>query len=335
MSTDSPLRFFTAKDADPAALRGQRVAVLGYGHLGRSSSLNLRDSGVDVVVGNIADSYADQARGDGFVVAPIAKAVAQADVVYILLPDELIPSVYDADVAPNLKKGAAIVFASGYALAYDLIQPCKDVDIIMVAPRMAGDKCRNRFLTGEGFFAFLSVERDVSGKAMARMLAVSNGIGVLQFGALELSAKNEANLDLFVEQNVGAALGMAIMQAIAIGSEAGIPVEALVMETYISGEMEGVFRAFREEGFFRASHAHGSTALFGGMRGVMDLMQSDVAERFQKTLADISDGGFARAFEEERTAGYPTLATANGMIEQDSPHVRAESRLRKLLGLEE
>ena len=127
------LRFFSAKDAEPLGLEGERVAVLGYGNLGRAVALNLRDSSVaPLVVGNVADEYAEQARTEGFTVLPIGEAVAASDVVLVLLPDEVIPECFVEEIAPSLAPNAAIAFASGYTLAYDLIRPPLDVDVLLL-----------------------------------------------------------------------------------------------------------------------------------------------------------------------------------------------------------
>ncbi len=334
MSSDHPAnRFFTAKDAAPDALQDERVAVLGFGHLGRPFALNLRDSGVSpLLVGNIADEYADQARADGFRVLPIAEATAASDIVLVLLPDEVIPEVFARDIAPNLAAGAAIVFASGYTLAYGLIEPPAAIDILLLAPRMAGENARQRFLEREGFFAYVAVEADASGKGWTRLLGLADAAGVLQAGALELDARREADIDLFIEQTMGAVLGAAIMLAFTIGEESGIPPEALVMEMYMSGEMEMVFRAFREEGFFKASSVHGPTALYGGFIRTMQWMMSDLGPAFRQTLAEIQSGQFARQFQAEREAGYPTLTQAEAMSMDDSPIARAEACVRALLG---
>jgi ketol-acid reductoisomerase len=328
----SSIRFFTAQDAIPGALEGERVAVLGYGHLGRPFAMNLRDSGIaSLVVGNIADEYADQARADGFTVRPIGQAAA-SDVVISLLPDEVIPEVFVADVAPNLAANSAIAFASGYTLAYGLIQPPAGIDVLLLAPRMAGENARQRFLNGQGFFAYVSVEQEASGKAWRRLMGLAQAVGVLRAGALELDARREADLDLFIEQTMGAMLGASIMSAFTIGQEAGIPPEALVMEMYMSGEMEMVFRAFHEEGFFRASSVHGPTALYGGFLRTMRFMMSDLGGRFRETLAEIQSGQFARQFQAEREAGYPTLTMAQAMSTDDTPIAQAEARLRALFG---
>lgn len=327
----SKLRFFKTHDANPQVLQNQQIAVLGYGHLGRPFALNLQDSHIrDLVIGNIADEYAKLACQEGFIVRTISEAVAGADIILVLLPDEVIPDIFGTDISPHLKPGAAIVFASGYTLAYDLISPPKDVDLLMLAPRMAGENARQRYLRGEGFFAYVSVETDFSGKAWSRLLALAQAVGVLEAGALELNAVQEANIDLFIEQTMGAVLGTAIMQAFTIGDDAGIPPEALVMEMYMSEEMEMVFRAFREEGFFKASSVHGPTALFGGFLRTMTFLGSDLGTSFENILVEIQSGEFAKKFQSEREAGYPMLTQAEAMSMEDNPITQAEARLRAL-----
>ncbi len=328
----SPIRFFTSADAEPQALKAQRIAVLGFGHLGRPFALNLRDSQVeDLVIGNIEDEYAAQARQEGFEVLPIAEAVEGADVSLLLLSDEVIPEIFEADVAPNLKLGSAITFASGYTLAYDLIDPPEGIDVLLLAPRMAGENARQRYLQEEGFFAYVSVEADASGRAWTRLLGLADTVGVLHAGALELDARREADIDLFIEQTMGAVLGVAIMQAFAIGEEAGLPTEALVMEMYMSGEMEMVFRSFREEGFFAASSVHGPTALYGGFIRTMQFMGSGLGSTFDQILEEIQSGTFAERFQAERESGYPVLSQAEAMSMGDSPIAQAEHRVREML----
>src|SRR5215471_172311 len=139
-------RFFTQADADPAALDGHAVAVLGYGTLGRSIALNLRDSGLTVIVGNIADSYRDQAIAEGFAPVSIPEAAAAADDIFVLLPDEVIGEMFDTDIAPHVQPGATVCFASGYALAYGLVTPPPEADVVLMAPRMGGALVRHTYL---------------------------------------------------------------------------------------------------------------------------------------------------------------------------------------------
>lgn len=324
------LKVYRAADAPAGGLAGEAVAVLGYGNLGRSAALNLRDSGVKVRIGNREDEYAVAARADGFEVVPLAEAAADP-IVFVLLPDEVIPGVFVSDIAPSLQPGGAVAFASGYCLAFSLIEVPDVVDVLLLAPRMAGGQSRARYVSGEGYWAFVGVEADRSGRAQTRLLGLAEAMGVLRAGAVEMTAKAEATLDLFVEQTVGAVLGTAILLAFDVGTAAGIPAEALAMEMYMSGEMEGVFRAFREGGFLRASEEHGPTALFGGIMRTMELDREALAERFRAIMADIAGGAFAQRFQEEAQNGYPMLTVAREMTRGESPITDAEERLRRLM----
>jgi len=324
----TPFKVFGAADAPAGGLAHQRVAVLGYGNLGRAAALNLRDSGVDVTIGNRDDEYAVTARGDGFQVLPLAAAAA-LDVSFVLLPDEVIPEAFTRDIAPALRPRSAIAFASGYCLAFGLIQPPAGVDVLLVAPRSPGSVARSRYVAGQGFWAYVSVETDASGRARERMLALAAALGVLRTGAIEMNARQEALLDLFVEQSVGAVLGMAVMAAFEVGCEAGIPPEAMVMEMYASGEMESVFASFRDTGFFRASEEHGPTALFGGITRTLAMDRGAMLDSFRTILEDIRSGGFAQRFQTEAKDGYPMLGIARDMMRGDSPMQAAEDRLRK------
>jgi len=323
------VRLYRALEATPGALKGQTVAVLGYGNLGRSAALNLRDSGIDLRIGNREDEYAERARAEGFEVMPLEKA-ASADVVFVLLPDEVIPSVFARDIAPALRPGSAVAFGSGYCLAFGLVGPPDSVDVLLVAPRMAGSSVRARYLAGAGFWACIGVEADRSGRAEQRMLGLADALGALRVGAIEMTALAEAMLDLFVEQTVGVVLGTAVMAAFEVGCEAGIPPEALVMEMYMSGEMEAVFRSFRETGFLRAAEDHGPTALFGGITRTLDMDREAMAASFRKILDEIRTGQFARRFQEEAGKDYPLLGIARAMVRGTSPITEAEEHLRRL-----
>ena len=249
--------------------------------------------------------------------------------VLVLLPDEVIPEAFAAQIAPALRPGAALVLASGYTLAYGLIAPPDGVDVVLMAPRMAGETARARFEAGQGFWAYVHVERDASGRAHGRMLGVAAGLGCLRAGALDVDARMEATIDLYIEQTVGPLLGAALLTAFEVGAAADIPPEVLVLEMYMSGELETVFRAFREEGFFRASESHGPTALYGGMLRTLELDRAPLFERFRAVLDDIRSGGFADRFQAERAAGYPTLGMARAMIHADSAMSRAEDAVRR------
>ncbi len=326
---ETHVKVYNAADAPRGGLAGQVVAVLGYGNLGRTAALNLRDSGLKVRIGNREDEYAARARAEGFEVVPLSVA-ATDDIIYVLLPDEVIPGVFAGEIAPWLRPGSAVAFGSGYSLAFGLIHPPDAVDVLLVAPRMAGNSARSRYLQGHGFWACVGVEADPSGRGQQRMLGLAEGLGVLRAGAVEMSASVEATLDLFVEQTVGAVLGLAMIIAFEVAREAGVPAEALVLEMYMSGEMEAVFQGFRETGFFRASEDHGPTAVFGGITRTLEMDREAMATSFRTIFEDIKSGGFARRFQEEAKTGYPMLELARAMIRGASPITDAEERVRHL-----
>jgi ketol-acid reductoisomerase len=323
--------FYTPSDADPTALDGATVAVLGYGNLGRSIAQNLRDSGLTVVVGNRDDEYLPVAARDGMDVTGIATAVAGADLVYVLLPDEVIPDVYESSVGPNLRPRSAVCFASGYVLAFGLVTPAADIDVLLLAPRMLGEEVRNNFLNGSGFFSYASIEQDASGTAETRLLALALACGTLARGAMRLSAKQEAHLDLLIEQTVGPHLATAMQLAFDTGLAHGLPPEALVLEMYMSGEMSRTIQKFADVGLCRSASYHGLAALYGGFLGALAVNRKEMARMFAEQARQIVGGEFAALFQAEKEAGYPNRASIEALIKGDDPLSQAEIRVREAL----
>jgi ketol-acid reductoisomerase len=299
-----PLDVFTEADADLSALAGTTIAVVGFGNLGSSMAETLRDAGLTVVVGNRDDEYRERAVAAGFVVADVASAVAQADVVYVLISDEATPGCFQAHIAPVLRAGSALCFASGYCLAFGLVAPPDDVDVLLLAPRMVGSAVHRATTAGSGYVAYVSVERDVSGVATERLLALALAAGALKRGAFVVSAADEAAIDLLVEQTVGPYLGLAVQLAFEVGVEGGLAPEAMVLELYQSGEMAETFRSFAERGFYRSVGDHGVTAQYGG---------------------------YARRLQSEGNDGYPALALIEAITAGDDPMSRAESAVEAAL----
>jgi ketol-acid reductoisomerase len=325
--------FYRESDADRSALAGQTVTVVGYGNLGRSMALNLRDSGLRVIVGNIHDEFRAHAIEDAFDARDIADAVRDGDVVFVLIPDEVIPDVFREQIEPALRDGAAVVFGSGYVLAFDLVKPGANVDVLLLAPRMLGEEVRRTYRESTGFLSYINVEQDVSGTAQARLLALASAAGSLQRGALQLTAQQEALLDLFVEQTVGPYLGTAFQLAFAIGTEAGLPAEALVSELYLSGEMSRTIQTMAEAGFYQSVTWHGLVATFGGFTGTLAIDKESMDRYFRERIEYIRTGGFARALQEEEAKGYPTVAAIEAITKVDNPLTDAENRVKRALGL--
>jgi len=282
-------------DADLGALEDQTVALIGYGNQGRSQALNLRDSGVNLIIGNIQDHAAAKAHEDGFSVLGIAEACEQADVVMMLVPDEIMPEVFKTHVAPNLTPGKLVVFASGYNIAFNLITPPAHVDVALVAPRMIGVGVRETFVAGSGFPSFVGIHHDATGSAKARMLAIAKGIGSTRAGCIEMSMHDEASLDLFTEQAFGPAFGRVLMTAIELLIEAGYPPEAVLLELYLSGEFAYSFDKMREVGMMKQMDFHSRTSQYGTVtRGARFMALGEpIKEKMSEVLEEIQSGSFA------------------------------------------
>ncbi len=229
---------FYDKDADIGILDGP-IAIIGYGNQGRAQALNLRDSGLDVIVGNIHDNYREIAISDGFDVKEIKEAVEQANYIMILIPDEVQPEVFGNIITPALNSEKVLCFASGYNITFETIPEPQNVDIILVAPRMIGKGVRESYLNDKGFYTFIAVHKDNSGKARQIALALAKGIGSTKPGGavLEVTFRQETELDLFNEQCFGSAFGQVLTTAVDVAIEAGYPPEAVLIELYMSGEL--------------------------------------------------------------------------------------------------
>ncbi len=281
--------------ADLGVLEDQTVALVGYGNQGRSQALNLRDSGVNVIIGSIQDHAAAAAKEDGFSVSNIAEACEQANIVMLLIPDEVMPEVFKTDVAPNLVPGNLVIFASGYNIAFNLITPADYVDVALVAPRMIGVGVRENFVSGNGFPSFVGIHHDATGNAKARMLAIAKGIGSTRAGCIEMSMHDEATLDLFTEQAFGPAFGRVLMTAIDLLVEAGYPPEAVLLELYLSGEFAYSFEKMREVGMMKQMDFHSRTSQYGTVTRSAQFvtLAEPIKEKMSAILDDIRSGNFA------------------------------------------
>ena len=329
-------RLYRDSDADPGALADCTVALLGYGLLGRPLALNLRDAlpppaAARLVVGSDDDASSARAAADGFVPQSLAAAAAAADVALVMLPDEAQPELMPGLMAA-LRPAATLVFASGYVLAWDLVVPPAGIDVALFAPRMGGDAIRERTLSGRGYLSYVGVERDASGRAWPRLLALASACGSLRHGGLEMSARDEALLDLFVEQALGPWLGAAVLSAFHVGIEAGLPPLGLLLEMYLSGEMSETFAQMAADGFLRSTRAHGYAAAFGGMTRALAVDREQMATMMREVFADIDAGGFARSLQEEHATGYPCRPFLEQVVADEDLLNATEDEYRRLRG---
>jgi ketol-acid reductoisomerase len=303
-------RVYYDRDADPSVLADETVAVLGYGIQGRAQALTLRDSGVPLVVGNRADEYRDRATHDGFEVLEIADAVRRATIVLILLPDEAQPAVFEGGIKAGLTPGKAIVFAHGLAVRYRLIVPPPDVDWLLLAPRLPGRYLRERFLAGWGVPAFVSVERDATGRAWPRLLALAHAMGITRCGAMEVTFADETELDHFSEHFTYPLIFSALEIAFEILVETGFDPEVALMELHGSGELGEVLGAASREGLYRMIETHASPACQVGISHHWESAlgdRRDVRRRAEAVLESIRGGRFVQHLVREQSARYPEL----------------------------
>jgi ketol-acid reductoisomerase len=296
------------QDASLEPLRGKKIAVLGYGNQGQAQALNLRDSGIDVIVGNREDKYRDRAVADGFAPVSIREAAAAGDILLILTTDESQPLIWSEQIAPGVKPGKTLVWSSGYNVGYGLIQPPPDVDVIMVAPRMTGPHVRALFVQGSGALAQFAVHQDVSGHARVTVLALCKGIGLTRNGVFESSFREEAELDLFAEQVVWAGLTAWFLECFEMGVAAGFSPELMVMELYASGEAAEILGAMAHNGFFKQMTNHSTTSQYGTLSRGPSLINDAMRARAREILAhDVKGGAFVHEWSREQATGGPRL----------------------------
>ncbi len=337
MSGAAPMRAFGQGDGDLGQLQGRTIAFVGYGNQGRAQALNIRDSlqaeAIDaaIIVSALRDETWQQAEHDGFSVCSVPEAVGEADVIFLLIPDEILPEVFTAEISPNLQPNNTLVFASGYNLFFKAIDVPANIDVVLLAPRMIGQKVRELFERGDGYYSYVSVEQDSSGSAGPLLLALAKAIGTLRLGALEISAKQETIIDLYMEQGFGALFGRLVFETLAVAVEADLPVEAMILELYLSGEMAETMHAMAELGFVEQSRLHSPTSQYGGMTRSLRVDRKALQAHLKTALEEISSGAFAKEWAAERASNYTNFESLRALGAQHNPFTPAEQRLRELL----
>lgn len=322
-------KIYFSNDGDLSVLEGKTVSVLGYGNQGTAQAQNLRDSGVRVVVGNRRDASFEQALADRFETYEVAEAVRRADYHLLLVPDEIMPRVFEQDIQPNLKPGQAIVVSSGYNLSYGLLPYPPGVDVLMIAPRMIGTGVRNNFLSGKGFPSLVSVEQDASGNAQAVMLALAKGIGTLMGGAVDSNADEETLCDLFNEHfGYVYALRRAYEELVAAGASP----EAALLEFWASGEEMELARVHVTHGLFHQLVLHSQTSQYGQEVTARLTPEEEEVERkrYRRLIANIKDGTFAKDWALEQQAGTPVWNRVR-KENMNHPMIGEEERLLRAL----
>lgn len=324
-------KVYYENDADLDLIRSKKVAIIGYGSQGHAHAQNLKDSGVDVVVGLRPGSPSwEKAEAAGLEVADVPEAVRQGDVVMILVPDQYQRTVYADQIAPNLKPDAAIFFAHGFNIRYGYIDPGEGHDICMVAPKGPGHKVRQSYLEGQGIPAIVAVEQDADGQAWALALSYAKAIGATRAGVIKTTFTEETETDLFGEQAV---LCGGVSKLIQYGfetlTEAGYQPEIAYFE--VLHEMKLIVDLIWEGGITKQRWSVSDTAEYGDYVSGPRVIGEQVKDAMQEVLADIQDGTFARRFIADQDNGGQEFKALRA--EGESHPIEATGqRLRKQFG---
>ena len=324
-------RIFYQEDCNLSLLEGKKIAIIGYGSQGHAHALNLKDSGCDVIIGLYEGSKSKaKAEAQGLKVYPTAEAAKMADIIMILINDELQADMYKKDVAPNLEPGNMLMFAHGFNIHYNQIIPPADVDVCMVAPKGPGHTVRSEYEVGKGVPCLVAVEQDATGKALDLALAYALGIGGARAGVLETTFRTETETDLFGEQAVLCGGVSALMQAgFETLCEAGYDPRNAYFECI--HEMKLIVDLIYQSGFKGMRYSISNTAEYGDYITGPKLITEETKKTMKKILSDIQDGTFAKEFLLDMSpAGRQVHFKAMRKLASEHPSEIVGEEVRKL-----
>lgn len=323
------LTIYREQDADLSFLRAARAAILGYGNQGRAHALNLRDSGVDVVVGQRSGQSAERAKADGFKPRPLGEAVEAADLIVLTLPDESAADIYERDVEPVLRGRKTLGFVHGFNIRFGFIKPSPELDVVMVAPKGPGTLLRSLFVEGKGLPALLAVHQDPSGNARRTALAWAAAIGATRAAVVETTFACETETDLFGEQCVlcggVTALTKAAFETLV---DAGYEPEFAYLECV--HELKQVVDLLYDRGLSAMRDRISNTAEYGDLTRGPRIVTDQTRKEMARILEEIRSGAFAEEWiNEHRSGGANFKRLHNNDV--DSPYERAGENVRSLM----
>ncbi|MDX8127254.1 ketol-acid reductoisomerase [Methylomonas sp. EFPC1] len=324
------MQVYYDKDADLSVIRSKKVAIIGYGSQGHAHANNLKDSGVDVVVGLRANSASvAKAQASGLTVKDVPEAIAGADVVMILTPDEFQSKLYKEEIEPNIKQGAALAFAHGFAILYNQVVPRKDLDVIMIAPKAPGHTVRSEFVKGGGIPDLIAIHQDASGMAKAICLSYASAIGGGRSGIIETTFRDETETDLFGEQAVLCGGAVELVKAgFETLTEAGYPPEMAYFECL--HELKLIVDLMYEGGIANMNYSISNNAEYGEYVTGPKVINEESRWAMKQALEDIQQGKYAKQFILEGQTGYPEM-TARRRLNAEHPIETVGAKLRAMM----
>jgi ketol-acid reductoisomerase len=309
-----PPTIYYAKDANPSLIGLRKVAVIGFGSQGHAHAMNLKESGVDVVVGlRDGSRRAPVASNAGIKVVSPEEAADWADVVMVLVPDQHQPALYEAQIAPHLRSGDALFFAHGFSVHFGYINPPPDIDVAMVAPKGPGHLVRRQYVEGSGVPCLVAVHQDATGQARDLALSYAHGIGGTRAGVIETTFRDETETDLFGEQVIlCGGVDEMIRAAFETLTEAGYPAEMAYFE--VLHELKLIVDLLYEGGITWMRHSVSDTAEYGDVTRGPRIVTEATRAQMREILGEIQSGAFAKEWMAENAAGAPTLLAARRAV---------------------
>ena len=307
------IKKYYKKDSDIQILNDEVVGIIGYGIQGKNQALNLRDNNINVIVSNKKDSYCDKAINDGFIVYDIEEFVEKSSIIMMLIPDQAQGDVFKK-IEPYLKDNTMLVVAHGYSIRFNKIIPPKNIDVIMLAPRFPGAVLRNNFLDNKGTLAYFDVFQDYTKNAQERGLALAHAIGFTKgdTGLLEVTLKEETEVDLFIEQFLIPSFLNTIQTGFDVLVENGYSPEISLMELYTSGEIIGLLEEGIKTGLYQSFLNNTSpTCQFGVKESFNRIITEETKEKAQVILEEILNKKFSKKLDKDALKGYPELNEFN------------------------
>ncbi|OAI10422.1 ketol-acid reductoisomerase [Methylomonas koyamae] len=324
------MQVYYDKDADLSIIRSKKVAIIGYGSQGHAHANNLKDSGVDVVVGLRANSASvAKATNSGLTVKDVPEAVAGADVVMILTPDEFQSKLYKEEIEPNIKQGAALAFAHGFSILYNQVVPRADLDVIMIAPKAPGHTVRSEFTKGGGIPDLIAIHQNASGQAKELCLSYASAIGGGRSGIIETTFRDETETDLFGEQAVLCGGAVELVKAgFETLTEAGYPPEMAYFECL--HELKLIVDLMYEGGIANMNYSISNNAEYGEYVTGPRVINDESRKAMKEALRNIQEGRYAKQFIQEGATGYPEM-TARRRLNAEHPIETVGAKLRAMM----